>query len=299
MINHAVEAARDRCGGTVAALLPDEELAAIRQALDDVEVLACASLDALARIVQSERPVYAVMDPLHACPRDLAPAMAFVRKFRNTPVVAYVALTPQNLHAVVKLASEGLQDAFLHPLRDSGWRLRKFHDRLRFDELANQFLALLEPSLAHLHPNIVAAIIDLFQRPGRYSTAADLAAQAGLSTRHLERTLSCCRLGTPRKLVVAAKIIRAYAFLREPGSCVEDVSDKLGYETVRILARQTRQIFRCAPSRLRSQPDGDEVLRNLLEWVQKPCGPECPYQSLTDLLIFAPSRWGDARVSLA
>jgi AraC-like DNA-binding protein len=69
---------------------------------------------------------------------------------------------------------------------------------------------------------------------------------------------------------MAAKMLRAYGYLREPDHSVETVSEKLGYESVRVFSRNTREVFGCCPSTLRKESNAEEVVRQLLEWYHKP-----------------------------
>jgi AraC-like DNA-binding protein len=254
----------------VAALLPEDACAAIRHALPEAQVLVAWSWEELTRVVESCRVASIVIDPLISGGEDLAPAISLLRRFPTVTTLAYVSLSPQNFRAIARLGRMGLYEAFLHPLPDAGRRLRTLHDQLASETLVANFLGTLGPAAGRLPPNVVRAVTDLFWRPHRYKTAADLAAQSDVIPRHLYRDFESVRLGSPRKLVIAAKVLRAYGYLRLPHLSVEAVSEKLGYETVRILARHTDEIFGCCPSTLRKECDGEEVVRHLLEWFYKP-----------------------------
>jgi AraC-like DNA-binding protein len=279
----------------VVAFLPEDELAAVRQFLCEVHVLRSRSWDELHRIVASLNPTCAVLDPLHMSRGDTGRAILFLRKFPLTPTLAYVALGADNFHAVAKLAAEGLQDAFLHPLPDSGRRLKRVYEQYRSQQLVNEFLGVLAPTAGRLPANVFRAVTDLFERPQRYRTATDLAAQSGVTPRHLHRTFEAVRLGTPRKLMIAAKVLRAYAYLREPHSSVAEVTHRLGYDAVRVFRKHTDQIFGCSPAALRLEDDRAEVMRHLLEWFHKPvirrlCLDVGPVDSRLDAGAVAPRR---------
>ena len=280
--SHGVRPERSRI---VAALLPPAAYASIRQILHDAQFIPSRSWEELGRVAASRSVASIVIDPFFAGASDLGPAISFLRRFRLVPTLAYVSLTPENLHAVAKLSNEGLYEAFLNPLGDSGRRLRAVHEKLGSETLVGGlFLGTLEPAAGRLPPGVVRAVIDLFGRPHRYRTVTDLAAQSDIIPRHLYRNFEAVRLGSPRKLVMAAKILRAYGYLRDPHHSVESVSEKLGYESVRVFSRHTRQVFGYCPSMLRQESDGEEVVRQLLEWYYKPtsrAGSTTSLRSLT------------------
>ena len=257
----------------VAALLPPDAYTALRQVLSEAQFIPSRSWDELGRVAESRSVGSIVIDP-YVAGSDLGPAISFLRRFRLVPTLAYVSLSPENFHAVAKLSNEGLYAAFIHPLCDSGQRLRALHEKLGSDTLARGlFLGTLEPAAGRLPVGVVRAVIDLFGRPHRYRTATDLAAQSEVIPRHLYRDFEAVHLGSPRKLVLAAKMLRAYGYLREPHHSVESVSEKLGYESVRVFSRNTRQVFGCCPSTLRKESNAEEVVMQLLEWYHKPTNP--------------------------
>jgi methylphosphotriester-DNA--protein-cysteine methyltransferase len=67
-------------------------------------------------------------------------------------------------------------------------------------------------------------------------------------------------------MVVAAKLLRAYAHLRDPGQSVGGVSSKLAYRNPRIFAEHTNEVFGLNPSRVRAYLTEDEVVSKLLQW---------------------------------
>jgi AraC-like DNA-binding protein len=253
----------------VAALLPEASHEALTRILQGAHVVSARSWEEVDQVVRSHEILSIVMDPLIRGD-DLTPAICLLKRFPRIPALAYVPLSPQYFRAVAKLGREGLYGVFLHPLPDSGRRLRKLLEQFRSETLPGRFFGNLEPWAGRLPPTAARAVVDLFDKPHRYKTAADLATQSHLSTRHLQRKFLALGGGTPRKLVIAAKILRACSYLREPCLSVEDISQKLGYETIRVLANHTGLIFGCCPSKLRKELDDEELLRQVLEWFYKP-----------------------------
>jgi methylphosphotriester-DNA--protein-cysteine methyltransferase len=82
----------------------------------------------------------------------------------------------------------------------------------------------------------------------------------------LYRSFQDARLAPPRKMVVAARMLRAYVHLSDPGQSVRGVSIKLAYRNSRTLAEHMHEVFGLNPSRLRVFLSEDQVVARLLEW---------------------------------
>jgi AraC-like DNA-binding protein len=186
------------------------------------------------------------------------------------PVVAYVTLTNENLKAVMQLYKYGLSEALLHPFSEKRLPFREFANRCAGNRVAYGFLGLFQNRLMRLEPRLVGALMDLFERPHRYDTAADIGRESALSPKRVYRALTKAQLGTPKKLVIAAKILRGYAYLRETRGPIRSVSEKLGYGMPRSFSEQTFEILGCSPSRLRKDPNAAEVITKVMEWLYKP-----------------------------
>lgn len=211
----------------------------------------------------------ALVDPSAEGDMNIAAVSRMLKHYRDTPVAAYVPLTCENLKAVLYLSARGLRQVFLHPLIDDGTQLCVFARRLAGHQLAYEFLGLFETRLPNLNPRLVSALTDLFERPQRYTSAADIGRESDLSTKCVYRAFAKAGLGTPRKFVTAAKLLRGYAYLRDGGDLIESVSKEVGYGA-RTFSSQVFEIFGCSPVRLRKEANFTEVVTQLVEWVQKP-----------------------------
>jgi AraC-like DNA-binding protein len=81
---------------------------------------------------------------------------------------------------------------------------------------------------------------------------------------------STTRLGTPKKLVVVAKMLRAYHHFKNSDLLFAQVSTLVGFSRVRAFVDHATHIFGCRPSNLRAEPDSQEIVRALLDWLYKP-----------------------------
>jgi len=74
----------------------------------------------------------------------------------------------------------------------------------------------------------------------------------------------------PKKLVLVAKMLLAYHYLKDPGHTVAAVSKLVGFPQQRLLARHTRQVFGCLPSELRKTTNAQEIVKDVVEWFWQP-----------------------------
>jgi len=251
------------------ALLPESAVAELKSALGvDLGEVLCANSNALAGTTEKVDAVF--VDPTTVESSSLSYAVELLKE-DVVPCVGFVELDARNLYSVLSLASPVLTTCFVYPLgRSESDRLRHFVLTLPARKLTTRFLTAFEPSIGRLPPSLLEAILNLFERPWRYDCASDLALQARVARRSLYRNFDAVRVGSPRKLVIVARIIHAYAYLRQQVLTVHDVAAKVGYEKVETLVQHCDDILGCFPSALRAEPAEDEVLRHLLEWYCKP-----------------------------
>jgi AraC-like DNA-binding protein len=176
------------------------------------------------------------------------------------PVVTYVALTPASLRAVVELARHGLQQVVLHRFDDAPARFRELLVRQTGDALTEELLSALAPSLGRLPPALAGAVKRMFRRPHLVWSAQDLASAAGMPRRSLYRQLAGAGFASPRRLVQAARLLRAYLYLRDPGNLVEDVVAKLHYGSSHVFVRHTREACGLTPTALRREVEEGEFV---------------------------------------
>ena len=76
------------------------------------------------------------------------------------------------------------------------------------------------------------------------------------------------RLGSPKRLLIAAKVLRGFGYLRDPGYSVLDVSIKLGYKTARIFSHHWVSVFGLTPARARNRMTDDDAVALVLRWIR-------------------------------
>jgi AraC-like DNA-binding protein len=83
------------------------------------------------------------------------------------------------------------------------------------------------------------------------------------------RSLQVAGFATPKRLIVAAKLLRAYLYLRDPGQTVAAISAKLRYRDPKIFSEHTHEVLGLSPSKLRTQLDATNCQTLLFDWVRR------------------------------
>ncbi|HJP59350.1 MAG TPA: hypothetical protein VJ865_05110, partial [Gemmatimonadaceae bacterium] len=96
-----------------------------------------------------------------------------------------------------------------------------------------------------------------------------LAMEAGVAIVSVYRNIELARLGSPKRLLVAAKVLRGFGYLRDPGYSVLDISIKLGYKTARIFSHHWVSVFGDKPARVRSRLSDEQAVAAVLEWLRE------------------------------
>ena len=255
----------------VAAFLPSQLLTHLRVVLGRGHQLHPAEGWAeLARILQEEVVDLLVVDPAADGHVKAAELQQLIRQFPSVPVVVYTALSPATMKAVVQLARVGVEHVVLNRFDDEPRRFRDLLEGVPGHALADQMLRQLAEPLAGLPVQVSRAVEQLFRSPGRFRSTDDLAAAAGMNKRTLYRNLEPVGLFSPRLLVVAARLLRVYAHLRDPGRQIKEIADKVGYHSPWQLTQQMREVTGHTPRTVRRRVGADEFIALLARRVYRP-----------------------------
>lgn len=205
----------------------------------------------------------AVLDPLADGSDGTAAIRAFQQRHPSVPLVLYIRLSPESLRSVVELAHMGKPQVVLYRFDDEPERFRQLLERQPQERFAESLLERLEPTLARLSVPLAGAVRVLFRQPHRIWSAQDLATAAGCPRRSLYRQLEVAGFHSPRQLVQAARLLRAFVYLRDPGNLIEDVVAKLRYGSSHVFIRHTRETCGLTPSALRDRVDGETLVERL------------------------------------
>jgi len=252
------------------AFLPSLSLVRLRRVFPNQEVRSARGWADLRSLIVQQDVAAAVIDPSADGSYNVEAAVELLRARPLVPVFAYVAPTGANLRAILQLSRHGLEHAFLTSGASDNQDWRNALDRASTNRLAYALLNSMEARIGQLPFNLGRTIADLFERPHHYDSTADIAREARIGTRCLYRNFERVGLGTPKKLLTVAKVVRGYSFLLDASAPLMQVSYKLRYSHPASFAQATAAIFGCSPSKLREIANSDEILLHLLEWLYKP-----------------------------
>jgi AraC-like DNA-binding protein len=253
----------------VVAYLPRHLLSHLRIVLGNAHSLSTAAdpaeLHAMLGVVDAD---LLVLDP-SAREGSLAEELEeIIARHRSLPVIVYTTLTPHAMRLVVRLARVGVQHVVLNRFDDEPRRFLELIERVPVHPMAELLLQDLAAPLATLPVVLARAIEQLVRSPSRAKNIPELAAMAGMTPRTLYRHLTPAGL-PPRHLIVCARLLRAYTFLREPASRLKEVSLKLGYAEPQHLSEQLREWTGLAPKAVRRDVGPSEFVHLLVEHLRR------------------------------
>ncbi len=184
--------------------------------------------------------------------------------YPSLPVIAYVPLTTQSFTTITQLAQTGLQHVVLYSHDDDSPRFLSLIDQVKMSPLTVRVIYALRPKLTMLPLRLAKAVENLFEEPHRYPNAQDLATESTIRLVRVHRAFREVGLATPKKIFIAAKMLKAYSYLGDPAHSVNAVSKKLGYRHTRILSDHSNELFGLNPSRLHTYMTEDQVVEKIL-----------------------------------
>lgn len=251
---------------SILAFLPSRLLRQLQFALGpECDVIVVASWERLWEILESEPVTVAVIDPSTESARNAIEYQRMHAAFPSLPVIAYVPLTAEAFRAVAELSRLGLDHVILYS-HDSSGHLVSMIDQVRMSPLAARMAGELRPLLDFLPVALAAVIEDMFHEPHRYPGVGDIAVRAKITVARLYRSCDGAGLASPKRLLTAARLLRAYAYLADPGHTVRAVSSKVGFGHPRVFAAHSSEAFGVNPSRLTSHVSDAQAVERLLLW---------------------------------
>ena len=252
----------------IALFIPDRLIAHVQHVLaPEAEIMVAGSWHELDEIIRTEAVEVVVADPAAdgvLKPEELS---RLLQQYPSLPLVAYVGVAAPQMRAILDLSKSGLQHVVLHRFEDSSVRFSALINRVRADPLSRRLLAELAPHLSQLPLELAAAVEDMFKRPSRFETALDLGVAAGIPSVRLYRSFDIAGLGSPKKLLIAAKLLRASAYLRNPGYAVANVATKVGYKYSRKFTHHCMMVFGMNPARVRKRLGEEEAIAMIRKWL--------------------------------
>ena len=254
---------------SVAAFLPTRLLAHVKHVFaEEPELLIADSWQELESFIRRKPVTVVILDPAADGIMNVGAVAGLLKRYPSLPLIAYVTLHAPQFSAVAQLGRLGLKEVVLHRFDDEPEGFKERVERLEGNALTHDVIEALRGRLAQVPRQLSVTIENLFEQPHRYTSAFDLAMEAGIAIVSVYRNLDSARLGSPKRLLIAAKVLRGFGYLRDPGYSVLDVSIKLGYKTARIFSQHWVSVFGQTPARVRTRLTDDAAISSVLEWLR-------------------------------
>ena len=192
------------------------------------------------------------------------------RQFPSLPIVVYTTLSGGSMRAIMELGRVGIEHVVLSRFDDERRRFLELLERVPGQMLSDRMLKLLSPELGRLSGTLIRAVELLFRAPTQFKNSQDLASAAGTQLRTLYRQLESAGFHSPRLFVAAARLLRAYSLMRDPGRHIKDVAAKVGYHSQYQLTQHMRLLTGHTPRVARVKVEPDEFVALLAQGVRQP-----------------------------
>jgi AraC-like DNA-binding protein len=257
----------------VAACLQPAKLARLQGAAGDRHRLFVALDWAHADIIIRRQPVdVLVVDPQFASAGEArTESIRRVRdRYRALPMIVYSVLAAQTLLPLVELGREGLEQLLLYGLDDDPQHIREALERQPGIVLSEQLLSRLRVPLGRVTPAIGDAVEHLIRNPAAFRAVPDIVAVSGVPRRSLYRHLERAGFVSPRELLSGARLLRAYAFLRQPTYSLELVASHLRFTDAEAMTKAMKWGVGITPARARDRMGAEEFVARLAERLWPP-----------------------------
>jgi AraC-like DNA-binding protein len=256
---------------SVAAFLPARLLTHVKHVFaDEAELFVASSWQELESFIRRKPVSVVILDPSADGIMNVSAVAGLLKRYPSLPLIAYVTLNAPAFNAVAQLGRMGLEDVVLHHFDDVPERFRERVEQVEGNALTHSVIEAISDRLKQLPRQLSVTVENLFDQPHRYMSALDIGMEAGTAIVSVYRNLDTAQLGSPKRLVIAAKVLRGFGYLRDPGYSVLDVSIKLGYKSARIFSQHWVSVFGVTPARVRTRLTDEEAIESVLRWLRSP-----------------------------
>lgn len=268
----------------VAACVEPPKLARLRGAVGEAHRLHVALDWEHADSIIRRQPVdVLVVDPQFGSTEPKTDSIRTLRRqYRSVPVVVYSVLAAQTLKPLIELGRDGMEQLVLYGVDDDPRHLRRVLERQPGVALAGKLIARLRPRLRTMPADVARAIERVIHTPAAFKGVPDLAAAANVSRRTIYRECERARLASPRELIAGARVLRAYAFLRESDYAIEDVAEHLRFSSPHHLTKTMRWACGMTTARARDRITPEDFVALLAARLAPDDGTSSPLPDADD-----------------
>jgi transcriptional regulator GlxA family with amidase domain len=260
----------------VAACVETSKLARLRGAMGESHRLHVALDWEHADSIIRRQPIdVLVVDPQFGSgPPSTESIRALRQQYRSVPFVVYSTLGAHTLRPLIELGQDGMEQLVLFGVDDDPRQLRRVLELQPGVALASKLIGRLRPRLRALPADVSRAIERVVHTPAAFKGVPDLAAAANVSRRTIYRECERAELASPRELIAGARVLRAYAFLRESDYAIEDVAEHLRFSSPHHLTKTVRWACGMTTARARDRIDPDDFVTLLAQRLMPESGTE-------------------------
>lgn len=157
-------------------------------------------------------------------------------------IAVYTELSASVVGSIVQLATTGISTVLLFGHDDHPNRFVDLVCEVGAAEPINALLRALAPALETLPIRLNRAIMHVYRDPLRRWTMSSIATEACMTPRTTYRHFSSAGFGSPRRLVAAARLVRAFAMLRSTSRTISATAAYVGYRDADALTHQLRDL---------------------------------------------------------
>jgi hypothetical protein len=220
---------------------------------------------------ESFMETFAAMSPniVVVDPKLIAPGRVqnMVALFGNaqTHVIVYTSLTPDGIQAALPFVRTHAAEVILRGYDDGHIRLQHILTAGTRQSAAEKMIRMLRPVTVELPPQLRESVEAMFRDSGAIDSAKRLAAAANMTRRSLDRWIERSGIASVRLLVAAPKILRAYAFLKQPGTSVARAASILGFSSSRPLEQHCQVLLGTDAAALRDELEANDVIKRIVD----------------------------------
>lgn len=251
----------------VAACVEPQKLTRLRGAVGEAHRLHVALDWQHADSIIRRQPIdVLVVDPQFGSSEPRSESIrALHEQYRSVPFVVYSVLAAQTLRPLIELGRHGMEQVVLFGVDDDPRHLRRVLERQPGVALAQKLISRLRPRFRELPADVTRAIEQVVHTPAAFKGVPDLAAAAHVSRRTIYRECERAELASPREIIAAARVLRAYAFLRESDYSIEDVAEHLRFSSPHHLTKTMRWACGMTTARARDRLIPEEFVALLAQ----------------------------------
>jgi len=198
----------------------------------------------------------------------LESALRLLEAFPSIAFVLYTQLKPSTARLIHRLAQRGLMDVIVQQFDDNPRKIQGLLDEIPQRRLLPLVLLSLRDQLQRLPESMRTCIEHILDMNPLPRSADAFARDIGVSRQHLYDTFRRAGLGSPRRFVIGARLLKAYSYLRDPGRSFGSIATAVGWTDPDALRKYLEQVFQMPVATLRQTSDNEALVKRIVHWMQ-------------------------------